>query len=541
MRPARTPPLVGTERHRTVPHRPISPAVPRVPVAILVGILTLGLVGVACSTPTAPPASSVSSSTTPPNVYDAQRTAGVAAALAALSRAVTAGDTARIDELLDPSATATFRTALHTAAGNLSLPDARTERTDPVPAVASTENSEPAPTSTEAPGSATSGVPGSVTSAPSSNAESSTPTSSSAAAQPSSRGTGLRLTRFAYQVAPTEEAETLVPPEIQRVLDAAGSSDSWVAPVELHYALGGARLPGVAEPEITLDSQMVMARYDDSWRIVGDGSLLDSSPRPTQLWDLPGLAAADVATAGGASVIASYPGTAATVGRVSDLLPGAVDAVTSFWGPGWARRAVVVATGDVREFSSLAADSTTDVAAAAAATTFDRIDTTTHTALGQRIVLTPAAADLQTPALGVVLRHELTHVAVRGITSPGAPLWITEGVPEFVGRQGTYVRFADAAPELAERIRDGRVPAGLPGNRDFAIDSASAQIAYQSGWSVAAYVAGRYGPDKLKKLYQGVAASDDVKRQDAAIVAALGVNRAELVRDWQGWLRDQVR
>ncbi len=491
--------------------------------AVVAVAITLAGTAACSEPPQAPAPSTTTSVSTAPNVYDQQRTAGVSATLTALSKAILDGNTARIDELLDPSATPEFRAALHTAAANLALPAADRERRDQ------------------------SSVSG--TAEPSGTGESSAPESSTAEPSPTStpleRGTGLRLVRFDYQVAPTEEAETLVPQEIQQRLDAAGSSDSWVAPVELHYALGGAALPGINEPEITVDSQMIMARYDDSWRVVGDAAALDPSATGTspsaQLWDLPGLAASDIATAGGTSVVASYPDTAATVARVRELLPGAVDAVSDFWGGQWARRAVVVPTADDRQFRALVVTSATGVGDAAAATVFDRIDTSEHVALGQRIVLTPGVADLPTPALGVVLRHELTHVAARGVTSPGAPLWVSEGVPEYVGRRGTYVRLADAAPGLAQAVRSGAVPADLPPNRDFVLDSAGTQLAYESAWSVAAYVADRYGTGKLKDLYLGVAGTDDAKRQDAAISRAIGVDRARLVRDWQGWLREQLR
>ena len=61
-----------------------------------------------------------------------------------------------------------------------------------------------------------------------------------------------------------------------------------------------------------------------------------------------------VATSGGTSVVASYPGTDQTVARLARLLPGAVAAVESFWGADWPRRAVVVPTAAPAEFAALA-------------------------------------------------------------------------------------------------------------------------------------------------------------------------------------------
>ncbi|MDL9944383.1 hypothetical protein QSJ19_02045 [Gordonia sp. ABSL11-1] len=497
------------------------------------------------------PASTSSSSpsvASAPNVYEQQRAAGVQNALDALGDAVVAGDPARVGSLLDPAAGAAFRVRLETSAGNFSAGTASDGRT---------------------------------------------------------RGTHLSLKSFRYQPAPTEEAETLVPPDLQTRLDAQGSSDSWVAPIELRYALGGAgseasgpdssgagseasgpdssgagseasgpdssgagseasgpdssgagseasgpgssggseerAVVGVDEPEVVVPGQFVMARYGDDWKVVGDAVAIGGTPAPTQMWELPGLAADDVRTAGGTSVVASYPGTTGVVDRVRRQLPGAVTAVTGFWGADWPRRAVVVATERPADFRALAQSSASDITGAAAATVFSQIDSDQKVATGQRVILTPKAAELPSPALGVVLRHELTHVAARVVTAPGAPLWMTEGVPEYVGRKGTYTRFDDAAPDLAERVRAGGLPTGLPEDRDFAVGEESAMVAYQSAWSAAAFVANRFGEQKLKALYVGVAASDDRRRQDRSISDALGIDRAELVASWRRWLSAQVR
>ncbi|GAA3691791.1 hypothetical protein [Gordonia hankookensis] len=460
-----------------------------------------------------------SSSTTPTNVYEEQRSAGVQAALDALGKGLLAGDSARVTDLLDASASPAFRARIETSIANLAGAGPGSRSSSPTSSPALDLTSTPRPES------------------PSADAPSATP---SASVPPPDRGEALQLKDLRYVLAPTEEAETLVPADLQARLDAQGSSDSWVAPVELHYALGGATKPGLDEPEVVVSSQFVMARYGDAWKIVGDASAIGAAAMPTQLWELPDVAADDVATAGGESVVASYPGTETVVDRVRRLLPGATAAVTDFWGSDWPRRAAVVATGRPSEFRDLAQSASTDIAGAAAATVFSRIDTGAHSAAGQRIILTPNAGELAEPALAVVLRHELTHVAARVVTSPGAPLWITEGVPEYVGRKDTYVRLEDAAPDLAAAVRAGEGPTALPTDREFAVDSDQALVAYQAAWSVSAFVAARFGEEKLKELYVGVAGTDDVKRQDVAIRRVLGMSRAEFVASWRRWLNQQV-
>ncbi|WLP90373.1 hypothetical protein [Gordonia sp. NB41Y] len=428
-----------------------------------------------------------SAAPTATNVYLQQRAQGVQALLDRLSHVLVEGREGALDVLIDEAASPAFRTSVQTAWADLS-------------------SAAPAP----------------------------------------ERAARLRMRTLRYQLAPTEEAETLVPAAVQERLDAQGSTDSWVAPVEMHFALGGARTPGIDEEEVVIASQVVVARYPDttgtgdSWRLVGDASLVGEPSPPQQIWSFPGLAVQDVPTAGGTSVIASYPDTAALDRRVAGLLPGAVDAVSAFWGDDWARRAIVVTTATDEQFAGLAGAGH-GVDGAAAATVYARVDVSQHVATGQRVILTPQAADLAAPTLGVVLRHELTHVATRSVTAAAAPMWLTEGVPEYVGRKGTHTRAADAAPDLAAAVRDGHTPTALPADDAFAVNSESARLAYQSAWSVAAFVADRFGEDRLKTLYTGVAASGDTARQDVAIRAALGIDRTQLVARWRAWLEAEMR
>ncbi|MGV9671971.1 hypothetical protein ACWDPV_15480 [Gordonia sp. NPDC003504] len=455
-------------------------------IVIIVVALGLSACGGESSTtsPSSPGASPTTSQTTT-NIYLEQRTAGVRDLLTSLSRVLTDGTPADLDALVDSSATPAFRAGLHTVQANLS---AAVFRAGP--------------------------------------------------ARPP-RGTRLVLRDFRYQPAPTEEAETQVDADVRQRLDEQGSADDWVAPVEIHSALGGAANPGIDEDPVVVTTQLVVARYGDDWKVVGDATLVGEPAPPTQLWNVPGLAASDVPTLGGTSVIGSYPDTGPLVERVGRLLPGAVRAVTAWWGPRWPRRAVVVTTATDDEFQALAG--TASDTGAAAATIYAHLDLSAASATGQRIVLTPEVADLPDPALEVVLRHELTHVATRAQTAPTAPMWITEGVPEYVGRKGTYTRLEDAAPDLAAAVRSGRTPAGLPADEQFAVGSDASRLAYQTAWSMAAFVAGRFGEEKLKSLYVGVAASGEQARQDAAIAATLGIPRDTLVGQWRAWLTRELR
>jgi hypothetical protein len=289
---------------------------------------------------------------------------------------------------------------------------------------------------------------------------------------------------------------------------------------------------------------MVLAQYSDGWKIVADAGPLFGQPGPAgQVWEFAGPAAQPVTTGPGQSLVLTNGPDRGFTTRLAQQLPAAVDAVTRFWGTKWAQGAGVIAAPTDTEFRSITGATTADAQAAAAVTVFAGVDPAGPTALGQRVVFTPQAAQLDSNALAVVLRHELLHVAARTVTAPAAPVWVTEGVAEYVGRRGTYSRLADAAPALAALIADSGPPADLPTDANFAPGEPDAALSYQSAWSVAAFIAGRFGDDKLKRFYVALAGADQptdpqlvVTSQDTASRIVLGVPRDELVAQWRAWL-----
>ncbi|EGD55829.1 peptidase MA family metallohydrolase [Gordonia neofelifaecis] len=453
----------------------------------MIAALAVTLAGCGADSENASAPSSSAAATTPLNPFEQQRYDGVTALLDQLSSTLSSGDRGGLDALVDPAATAAFRRHLDSIAADF----------------AAAPHKSP-----------------------------------------------LKLKEFRYRVAPQTGPEHLLEPDFEAKLEAAGATDSWVTPVDLDYALGGASAPGLDEPTVTLHQSLTFARYGDDWKVVGDGGL---APDPSQAelenpkapdigpWAFPGLEATDSRTSGGTSTVLDYRGAERTAADVAQILPGAVDAVSEFWGDDWVRRAAVIATADDAQFAGLTRTAPGDTSAAAAATVFTKIDRQNQQVIGQRIVLTPSARQLSKPALAVILRHELTHVASRLSTAQNAPLWLTEGVPEYVGRKGTYRDLVDAAPELAAAVAAGDVPKALPSDGAFSVSTDAARVAYQAAWSFAAYVAGKYGEEKLKKMYVEVGKGGDTETTDAAMKDALGVDKSKVVADWQAWLRAQTR
>ncbi len=165
------------------------------------------------------------------------------------------------------------------------------------------------------------------------------------------------------------------------------------------------------------------------------------------------------------------PGGAALLDRITAELPGATEAVTAFWGSDWRRDISVVVAGSAQQFGALAGGAP-DVAA---------------TTTAERIMFSPAAGAMSDTDLRTVLRHELFHYAARADTAADAPVWLTEGVADFVGRPP-----AATAPAA---------PVALPTDAELATPGPARAGAYDRAWEFATYIADRYGTGTLRALY----------------------------------------
>ena len=159
----------------------------------------------------------------------------------------------------------------------------------------------------------------------------------------------------------------------------------------------------------------------------------------------------------------------------------------------------------------------------------DRVDNASRTVAGQRVVLSPnGVRALSIPSLRVVLRHEITHLAARADTVDGSPTWLLEGFADYVGYRDSGVTLAEGAPDLAKQVRDEGPPTSLPEDRAFRSSGSDLDLAYQQSWSLARFVAERYGEDTLVELYRTLAAVGPASAQktDDLLREVLGMDRA---------------
>lgn len=203
------------------------------------------------------------------------------------------------------------------------------------------------------------------------------------------------------------------------------------------------------------------------------------------------------------------PGGAALLDRISTELPGATDVVTAFWGQQWPRDVIIVVAGSQEQFTALAGGAT-DIAAITTA---------------QRILFAPGATEINAADLRMVLRHELFHYAARSDTAADAPMWLTEGVADFVGRPADAQHPASIPTALSGQ---------LPTDAELALAGPDRSSAYDRAWSFASYVAENYGVDGLRALYleAGGRGHPDVA---TAVRDALDVELPVVLAGWRQW------
>ena len=152
----------------------------------------------------------------------------------------------------------------------------------------------------------------------------------------------------------------------------------------------------------------------------------------------------------------------------------------------------------------------------------------------QRVVVNPRVRELVEPdRLPTVLAHEAVHVATRASESP-APAWAEEGLAEWVSLRAHPGQRSWQTPELLATVRSNGAPRSLPADDDFAVDAKDLGLAYAESWLACRYIAERYSPVRLGRLY---AALDGGRSLDEASRAVLGLSEPELVRGWRAYLQ----
>ncbi|MER6447741.1 hypothetical protein [Streptomyces venezuelae] len=297
------------------------------------------------------------------------------------------------------------------------------------------------------------------------------------------------------------------------------------ARAELRYRLSGydAAAAGAAR-------EVRLSRDGGRWHVTGDRPAPGALP---QLWDQ-----GPVAVVRGAHALVLGVGQqAGTLSEIAAEADRAVPAADAAWPGPWPGRAVVLVPGSLERMAELLGRPAAEYRGMGAVTT-GRVGAAPAPA--DRVVVNPQGwGELSPAGRGVVLTHEVTHVATRAATTATTPQWLSEGFADWAAYRGTPATPEQAAPALARAVRRGEVPGELPRAEDFAFggDPEALARAYEGAWLACRLIAGRWGEAALVDLY-GRAGREP---WPAAVRGALGVDPDALTKDWQEALRAEFR
>ncbi len=144
----------------------------------------------------------------------------------------------------------------------------------------------------------------------------------------------------------------------------------------------------------------------------------------------------------------------------------------------------------------------------------------------------PAAGlELPHPRLQQVLRHELAHSFVASRTANNCPVWLHEGIAQ-------WLEGGDPAREdvtLAPLARAGKLPNLLTLEGPFrGLSEAQAGVAYAQSLSAVAHIVRKRGEAGLLRL---VAALSDRLPAEEALPVSIALSYSELQRSWEDHLR----
>jgi len=145
-----------------------------------------------------------------------------------------------------------------------------------------------------------------------------------------------------------------------------------------------------------------------------------------------------------------------------------------------------------------------------------------------RMLVMPSSVRAGAPFLGRIVRHELSHLAI-GNRDDGAPVWVSEGIAEYLGAREIPQR--DRVIPTSALTRAQTDDAAMPDSKKF--NDTDQEWHYALSWMACDYIAETSGESLLWELVDAMHNSGDGtsdQAQDRVLVQVLGYDSRELAR-----------
>ncbi|HZA60172.1 MAG TPA: hypothetical protein VE754_00645 [Actinomycetota bacterium] len=291
------------------------------------------------------------------------------------------------------------------------------------------------------------------------------------------------------------------------------------------------RIRGYDEQPSLEDLYLTFVRRGEEWRITSDSDLGDLAVLSgRRLWEFDEI----VTKESRHFRYVSHPDLASSADDVLGAAERALVQVSDRWPLSWKKRIMILAPSTTEELERMIqATFDLDVFVAFAASGVDRARD--WDLVGHRIMLNwDNFAVSSASSREAILVHELLHIATREDAGPMIPIFVEEGVAEWVtGGQSSAL--------LAGRIQGGSFDRRLPLDHEFTTGSDTDIItAYQESSTAIEYAADRFGGRAVADMYDVLG---EIRREpgtarfhlDRAMEAAFGIGLRRFERDWARW------
>ncbi|MGL5864629.1 MAG: hypothetical protein ACRCYX_01990 [Dermatophilaceae bacterium] len=270
-----------------------------------------------------------------------------------------------------------------------------------------------------------------------------------------------------------------------------------------------------------------LERIAGAWRVAAETPVAGAPAAP---WlAMPGFSVREADR-----VVVAGTATPAELAELADLAADTLTELATWW-PGTPRRTLVLAPARTDQAATLLGAPTSPGAVAA---TTEGPAGADRVATGDRVVIHPDAwARLGPSGRSVVVAHEAAHVAVRASVPVTAPAWLAEGYSDHVGYQRADVPHRRLTAPLAQAVRDGTAPIGLPSAADIDPGRGNIEVAYLAAWQAVELLVEKKGEAAVRRLVVACSPPTSTTEAeaacDAALVTVVGWSRAELTTAWR--------
>jgi len=271
-----------------------------------------------------------------------------------------------------------------------------------------------------------------------------------------------------------------------------GSADDvFIPPVEETY-----RFKGYDDSDFVSSLFFTFVLRDGEWLIAADDDLKGRRTTERNLWDYGSVKQ----TRGKNITLIQHPcrkaGCVELGASFMQVAEKARRRVNQRWRGPWNGRVVVLATSSRREVRRI-------IDVDYAISNFAAFAYSPYLATGYspaRIVVDRATLEGRSPdIIELILTHEIAHVATRRASGPHIPLWLEEGLAEWMAR----VPGDSADLYYANQVTTGAVEPRLATDRQFRKGTADELfLHYQSSRTAVAYFIERWGYDRFVRFYK---------------------------------------